>query len=383
MEQIYLDNSATTKPYPSVVEKMTEMLTDNFGNPSSSHQTGLAAAAAVKEAREQISRALSVSPEEMVFTGGGTEADNLALFGAAAAKSRQGKHILSTMGEHPAVARALDRLKEMGFEVDRVPLLPGGQPDFKQFEAMLREDTVLVSLMLVNNELGNIYPVAEVAKLLKARGSRALLHCDGVQAFGKMPLSLRGLGVDLFSVSAHKIHGPKGCGALYIRKGVSILPHTYGGGQENNLRSGTENTPAISGFGEAAREMAAHQKERVEKIWALRQHAVGLLTAKIPSVLINSPSDNVVPHILSVSLPGFKSEVLLNFLDDRGIRLSATSACASKKKAKSSVLTNAGFPDRVVDSTLRVSFGSFNTEKDCEALADALHAAVSTLLPVF
>jgi cysteine desulfurase len=237
--------------------------------------------------------------------------------------------------------------------------------------------------MVVNNELGNIYPVEKIRAILKNKGSGALLHCDGVQAFGKMPLSLRKLGVDLFSVSSHKIHGPKGCGALYIRKGVTVVPHIFGGGQEKNLRSGTENTPAVIGFGEAAREMADHLPQSIEKVSSLRRLTVNLLQEKIPSSLINSPGENTVPHILSISLPGFKSEVLLNFLDDKGICLSATSACASKKKARSSILTNAGFPDRIVDSTLRVSFGNFNTESHCENLVKALHEAVSTLLPVF
>jgi cysteine desulfurase len=365
------------------VEKMMEILQDNFGNPSSSHQAGLKAAAAVKLAREQVARSLGALPEEIVFTSSGTEADNLALFGAAAVKCRQGKHIISTMGEHPAVSRALDRLETLGYEVTRIPLLPGGQPDMACLKKSIRKDTILVSIMLVNNELGNIYPVGEVARLLKDEKSRALLHCDGVQAFGKMSFSLRRLGVDLFSVSAHKIHGPKGIGALYIRKGVSILPHTYGGGQEKNLRSGTENTPAIVGFGEAAREMSSHQQDFLEKIGALRQYTVDRLKEKVPNIVFNSPEEDTIPHILSVSLPGLKSEVLLNFLDDKGICVSATSACASKKKAKSSILTNAGFPEKIVDSTLRISFGNFNTQTDCDSLANALYEASSTLLSVF
>lgn len=380
MNHIYLDNSATTKPYPCVVERMIELLQENYGNPSSSHQAGLRAGAAVKLAREQVARSLSVLPEEIVFTGGGTEADNLALFGGAAARCREGKHIISTMGEHPAVARTLDRLEAMGYEITRVPLLNGGQPDLSRLEAAVREDTILVSLMFVNNELGNIYPVKEVRRILNSKGSRAYLHCDGVQAFGKLVLSPRKLGVDLLTISSHKIHGPKGCGALYIRKGVLLSPHTFGGGQEKSLRSGTENTPAIAGFGEAAREMSAHLPQALERVTSLRRYAVTLLHESVPNLVFNSSEEDTIPHILSISLPGFPSEVLLNFLDSKGICVSATSACASKKKGRSSVLTQAGFSDKIIDSTLRISFGNFNTKEDCEGLAEALSEAAATLL---
>ena len=380
MPFIYLDNSATTKAFPCVIEKMAAVLGEDYGNASSAHLAGRKAAAHIKEARAHIARAIGAAPSEIVFTSGGTEADNLALYGAAMSRQRRGKHIISTKGEHPAVLRTLDRLEELGFEVTQVPLLEGGQPDLIAFENALRGDTILVSAMLVNNELGTIYPLEKMREILRKKKSEAWLHTDAVQALGKIPIQVQHLGIDLMSISAHKVNGPKGCGALYVRKGIRLLPQMTGGGQEAGLRSGTENVAAIAGFGLAVQETMQKMEESANYIEQLRTLLIEQLHEKTPDVAYNSAPKDGVAHIVNLSYPGFKSEVLLNFLDGKGVCVSAASACAAPGKIKSSVLTQAGFSEKRVDSALRISFGWYNTREDVIALADALKEATKTLI---
>lgn len=362
---IYLDNSATTRPAPQVVAQIQQILSNGWGNPSSAHGRGFQAARILAAARSSVAELLSCPPECITFTGSGTESDNLALFGTAEALARRGRHIITTAGEHPAVLRSCERLQALGFEVTYLPLDKTGQIRLSDLDSALRPDTILVSIMLVNNELGTIYPVKEAAALTKQKSPLALFHTDAVQALGKIPVAPSRLGVDLLSVSAHKIHGPQGVGALYIAPKVRLIPRIFGGGQEKGLRSGTENLPGIAGFGAAAEFVKALPAGHYE---ALKKE---LLAALPPDVLVNSPADGA-PHIVSISIPGLKSEVALRALSDHGVYVSAGSACSSKKNALSPVLLACGLEKERIDTTLRISFGAFNTPDDCREFVKIL-----------
>lgn len=370
---IYLDNSATTKPLPEAADAVYAMLTDNFGNPSSFHRAGLDANAAVRQAREAIAGALSAEPEELVFTSGGTEANNLAVFGAVAANRRKGKRIVTTAVEHESVLEAVAELEKQGFEVVR--LLPDTQGNIT--EAQLAEaitpDTILVSVMLVNNEVGAVMPVSAIHKAVKRAGAPALVHIDCVQAFGKMAVKPKKLGADLVTVTAHKVHGPKGIGALYIRKGVRIVPRQYGGAQENKLRPGTEAAPLIAGFGKAV-ALLPELKAQSAQMHTLNAYAREQLLA-IDGVQLNS-GEAASDYILNLFVPSFMtSQTLVQHLSAQyGICLSSGSACAKGKK--SHVLTAMRLPDKVIEHSVRVSFSRFNTKEDVDALADALRETV-------
>lgn len=372
---IYLDNAATTRCDADIAAVVHRMLTENYGNPSSLHTMGFAAEKAMSAASAQLAAALRCQPEEILFTSGATEANNLALIGATAARRRRLNGIVVSPLEHASVIETAKWLGENGFETR---LVPDGRTDPEAYAALVDEKTALVSCMLVNNETGAINDVAAIAEAVKRKNPQTLVHCDSVQAFGKLPIDLRRLPVDLLSVSAHKIYGPKGVGALFIRKGVRILPLLHGGSQGRGLRPGTENTALIAGFGLAA-EMA------VERLESRRAHAAMLNERlrcglnEIDGVVFNSP-ENSIPFILNVSFPGLRSETLLHFLEARGIYVSSGSACTGG--AKSHVLAGLGLSSDRIDSALRLSFSHDVQPEDIDETIAALREASATLARV-
>lgn len=383
MQQIYLDNSATTRVYDEAAAAMDRCLRLEYGNPSSLHRMGIAAESTVRQARRTLADALGAREGEIVFTGSGTEADNAALFGAAYAKRRRGDKILVSAVEHPAVLASCQRLAKDGFRVVEVPVDRKGRIDQDAFAALVDASTILVSVMAVNNELGTIQPLEELIPIVRER-SDALFHTDAVQAFGKIALDPGRLGLDLVSVSAHKIHGPKGIGALYIRSGVTIEPLLYGGGQEAGRRGGTENTPAIAGFAAAVTLQQADRARRIAHLAALRARLRERLTHDVEGCAINGPywtcgetGGLAVPSILHASFPGCRGEVLLHALEQHGIFVSTGAACSSRKKA-SHVLTAAGLPAERIESALRFSFSEFNTIEEIDFAADRLAEAVQS-----
>ena len=370
----YLDNAATTVVCPEAAEAALRAMTEVYGNPSSTHARGREAAKLLAAARAEVSDALGCRAEELVFTSCGSESDNWALLGGAEAAKRAGRHIVSSLVEHDAVRKSLDRLEEQGWEVTRLKPDASGAIRVEDVRAALREDTALVSLMMVNNETGGVTDIAGVARMLKENASKALLHTDAVQGFLKVPFSAKTLGADLISVSGHKIHAPKGVGALYIRSGLRLRPFVLGGSQESGRRAGTEAMSQIAAFGAAARVAKESMAESCARMAALKEEALGRLRAEIPEL---AWIDSAAPHILSVSLPGWRSEVLMNYLEARGISVSKSSAC--KKGGRSHVLEAMGLSPRVIDGALRVSLSRFTTREDIDALCTALKDAHDTL----
>ncbi len=366
---VYLDNSATTAPCPEAVEAVNFMMTENFGNPSSLHGAGISAMKEIISARESIAKALSCEKDEIFFTSGATEANNLAIFGAAYANRRRGNRIVTTAIEHESVMQSIDRLEEEGFEVIR--LMPDGHGFIseKELEEAINDKTILVSMMYINNEVGSILPVEKIKKTVTRKNAPALIHIDCVQAFGKIPVRPKKLGADLASVTAHKIHGPKGSGALYIRKGVNISPRTFGGEQEKRIRPGTEASPLIAGFGAAVNALPDLKKQS-EYISGLNTYARERL-GEIDGLIFNS-ADNASPFILNIYIPSFmRSQTVIQELSAKyGIYVSSGSACAKGKR--SHVLTAMHLPDERIDKSIRISFCRSNTKEDIDILADAL-----------
>ena len=372
---VYFDNAATTRVRDGVADIMVSTMCEDYGNPSSSHEMGRRAKAALDAARKNIAGALGTAPEEVFFTSGGTEADNWAICGAAEALPRGSHHMITALSEHEAVRKSAELLEQRGWEVTY--LRPGndGRITTESFAGALREDTALASVMLVNNETGAINPVADMTREIKRRGLKTIFHTDAVQGFMKIPFTAKALGVDLITLSAHKIHGPKGVGALYARKGVRLKPLLRGGAQEKEKRGGTEAMPAIAGFGEAVRLASAEREATDRSVRDVREFTVKLLCEKLPDTLILSPGDS--PYILSISLPRYKSEVLMNCLEEDGIYVSKSSAC--KKGARSHVLQAMGLPNAVIDGALRVSFSRYSTPAEASYLVGALLRATGKL----
>ena len=364
---IYLYNSATTKPCPEAVAAVTEMLTECWANPSALYSQGLAAEQRLSRARRQAAAALGAEPDRVFFTSGGTEADNWALAGAARRLGKRGRHIITTAVEHHAVLNPAKDLAAQGFDVTYLQPGADGRVTVEDLEAALRPDTILVSVMMVNNESGAVMPVGDMARLVHRRCPNALFHTDAVQGFLKIPFRAKSLGADLISVSGHKIHGPKGVGALYIRPGLPLPPLLLGGGQEKGFRSGTEAMPAICGFGAACEVGAARARADMAHMAALRDLCRSLLAA-LPGVVPTACGD--APHIVGFSIPGRRSQELINRLQDHGICVSAGSACA--KGHRSHVLEAMGLPAGVIDGAVRVSFCPDNTEDEVRALAGVL-----------
>ena len=374
--EIYLDNAATTRVSPEAAEAALRVMREEYGNPGSTHAKGRAARAVLDAARKQIAAPLACKAPEIVFTSGGTESDNWAIRGAARLMRRKGKHIISSRTEHDAVRQTLRYLETEGWEVTLLPPGADGAVSPEAVAAALRPDTVLVTLMLVNNETGALTDVAGVKRVLREAKSDALLHTDAVQAYGKLPFTARELGADLISLSGHKIHAPKGIGALYIREGVKLPPLILGGGQENGLRSGTEPMPPIAAFGTAAAQARDALAEAQPRMAALRSFCADTLTAAIPGLVLIPGG---AAHILSLSLPGYRSEVLMNWLEREEIYVSKSSAC--KRGKRSHVLEAMGLPDRVIDGALRVSFSRYTTRGECERFCAALIRAHAELRP--
>lgn len=371
MEEIsYLDNASTTRVCPEAVAAAVEAMERGYGNPSSLHGMGAQAARTMAEAREKVAALLGCESESVCFTSGGSEANNMAVFGAAGV--RRERHAVVTAAEHSSVAGAMKRLGEQGWEITAVAPEAGGTLDPEKMLAALRPDTALISMMLVNNETGAVFPVEEIARRAKAIAPRALIHCDGVQALGKLPLKAARMGVDLMSVSSHKICGPKGAGALYIRRGARIAPLIYGGGQEKGLRAGTEDLPMIAGFGAACGRLAGcvpKNYDRALALWKLlREELAGISQARILS------PENGSPYIMNFSVPGYRGETMLHFLESRGVFVSSGSACS--KGAASPVLTAMGLPKKIVEGALRVSLIYDTEERDIRRLAGALREGI-------
>ncbi len=366
---VYLDNSATTKPCPEAVAAVNKMLTENYGNPSSLHGLGIEAMKAVSAARQAIADKLGCEKEEIFFTSGATEANNLALFGAASAMKRKGNRIVTTAIEHESVLQAIDELERQGFEVIRLMPDEKGFISISDLRDAIDEKTVLVSMMYINNEVGSVLPVEKIRKIVSLKNSPALIHTDCVQAFGKIDVRPKKLGADLISITAHKIHGPKGCGALYVKKGTKINPRTFGGEQEKRLRPGTEAAPLIAGFG-AAVEALPDFKEQSKKAEELNLYAIERLAA-LDGVIINS-GENASPYIINAYIPSFmRSQTVLQWLySSHGICVSNGSACAKGKK--SHVLSAMRLNDEIIDKSIRISFSRENTKDDVDALCSAL-----------
>ena len=370
---IYLDNSATTKPCKTACEYINQALVSNWGNPSSLHSLGIEAELTVNSARECIAKPISARADEIIFTGSGTEANNTAIMSAISRKSR-GNRVITTAIEHPSVLETVKRLENSGFEVIKLGCDGNGSVKLSELEAALNEKTVLVSIMLVNNEIGSVQPIAEASKLIKKLSPNALFHCDAVQGFGKLNINVKTFGVDLLTASAHKIHGPKGIGFLYCKKGVSIAPFITGGGQEKGMRSGTEAVPLIAGFMGALKELGSLE-ENYKKISSINLYARELFTAS-GFIDINSP-ENALPYILNISVVGYRSETLLHFLESKNIFVSSGSACA--KGEASYVLSALGLDKKRSDSALRLSFSKDTTKEELALTLDALKEAVSRL----
>ena len=370
----YLDNSATTRVCPEAAQAALRAMTEVYGNPSSTHTKGREAKQLLDASRKLVASAMGCAPSELIFTSCGSESDNWALLSGAEAMRRKGNHIITSAVEHGAIRKSAEELERRGYDVTYLKPDSAGSIPVDAVKNALRPDTILVSLMLVNNETGAINDISSVSKLLKSSGSPALLHTDAVQAFMKIPFTPKSLGADMISVSGHKIHAPKGIGALYVRSGLRLKPYIMGGSQEDGRRAGTEAMPQIAAFGEACRIAKENLAENAAKMAALRQLTIDTLTPAIPELQV---INGAAPHILSISLPGWRSEVLMNFLEARGVYVSRSSAC--KKGARSHVLEAIGLDSRVIDGAIRIGLCRYNTEEDIRALCDGLIEAHSTL----
>ena len=377
---VYLDNAATTRVCTEAADAAYKIMTEGYGNPSSTHKLGRDARAVLENSRSALAKALGAKPEEIFFTSCGSESDNWAILSGAELMKRRGNHVISSEVEHAAVLRSLDALEKKGVEVTRLKPEKDGSISPDAVLGALREDTVLVTLMLVNNETGGITDIGAISRAIKKSGSSALLHTDAVQGFLKVPFSAKTLGADMISLSGHKIHAPKGIGALYIKgsaKALNLAPLIVGGGQETAKRSGTEALPQIAAFAKAAELGSSLFAESYERMARLKALAVRRLSSENEGLLVLS---GTAPHILSISLPNYKSEVLMSYLDGLGICVSKSSAC--KRGGRSYVLEALGLPSRVIDGALRISFSRFTTEDEINALCDGIKSARQTLLTV-
>ncbi len=375
----YLDNSATTRCSERAKDLMVQILMQDFGNPSSLHGMGVTAEEYIKEAKSNIAKTLKAEEKEILFTSGGTESNNMALIGTALANRRAGNHIITTEIEHASIAAPLEFLKEQGFRITKLSVDKNGHISLEELRDAVGEDTILVSIMMVNNEIGAVEPVAEAAKIIKQKNPNTIFHVDAIQAYGKYRIYPKKLGIDLLSVSGHKIHAPKGTGFLYIRDKVKIKPIIYGGGQQKGMRSGTENVPGVAALGEAATEIYENFDEKIERMYALKEHFVEEVT-KMEGVTVNGCTGrDSAPQIVSVSVDGVRSEVMLHTLEEKQIYVSAGSACSSNKPSVSSTLKSIGLPKELLDSTIRFSFCVNTTMEEIDYAIAAMQEAVPRL----
>lgn len=369
--EVYLDNSATTCVFPEVAELMTKIMCEDYGNPSSLHMKGVQAENYLRYAKETLAKILKVNEKEIVFTSGGTESDNMALTGCALANSRRGKHIITTQIEHPAVLKTCAYLESVGFRVTYLPVNAWGQISLEDLRRAMTSDTILVSVMHTNNEVGSMQPVELAGSMIKQMNPYTLFHVDAVQGFGKAKIYPKRMGIDLMSASGHKIHGPKGIGFLYIGERVKLQPIIYGGGQQMNLRSGTDNVPGAAGMAKAAELLYAHYESDIKNLYQHKKYFIEnvrrIEDVRINGLLPGKPDgEGTAPHIVSVSVPGVRSEVLLHALEDRGIYVSAGSACAARKPQPSVTLKAIGVERPLLESTIRFSFSVYTTKEEID-----------------
>ncbi len=377
--EAYLDNSATTQCSQEAADLMMRLLREDYGNPSSLHNRGMEAENYVKEARKRIAQTLKVNEKEIYFTSGGSESNNLAIVGSALANKRSGMHVITTMIEHPSVANPFAYLEELGFAVTYLPVDAYGCISLEDLQEAMCSDTILVSMMHVNNEIGAVEPIEEAARVIKQKNPNCLFHVDAIQSYGKFRIYPKRMGIDLLSVSGHKIHGPKGSGFLFVRDKVKVHPLILGGGQERGMRSGTENVPAIAGLGQAAMEIYQNFESNQTRMYHLRDYFIQEVE-QIDGVSVNGHKDHSnAPHIVSVSVSGVRSEVLLHALEDRQIYVSAGSACSSNKPAVSRTLQSIGLKRELLESTVRFSFSVHTTKEEIDYALEAMRGLVPML----
>lgn len=377
----YLDNSATTRQSEEVTRAMIDAAENSYGNPSSLHRLGVNSEKLVKSSRKKLAAAAGARDDEIYFTSGGTESDNTAILGAYMMLHRQGNHIITTETEHPAVLECFKRLKQQGADVTYIGVDEHGFIDINELASVINVETILVSVMHANNESGAVQPIADIAALVKRKSSKAVFHCDAVQSYGKIPVNAGASGIDLLSASAHKIHGPKGMGLLYVRKDLHLPPYLIGGGQEHGMRSGTENVPGIAGFGAAAESAFENISENYRKVTELRDRLLDGIKSEIDDIKVNSPVDagkDCMPHILNISFLGTRGEVLLHMLEQADVYVSTGSACSSHKKGGSHVLTAMGLAPDEIEGALRFSISPYNTIEEIDYAVDKLKKAVSS-----
>lgn len=376
--EAYFDNSATTRVFDCVKDAVVNAMTVDYGNAAARHMKGVEAERLIKEARAEIAKSLKVQEKEILFTSGGTESNNTALIGAAFANQRAGKHLITTGVEHASIYNTMEFLREQGFEITYLPVDSYGCISLEELAQAVREDTILVSVMYVNNEIGAVEPVEEISKVIKAKNPKTLFHVDAIQAYGKYVIRPKKQGIDLLSVSGHKIHGPKGVGFLYIDEKAKVRPILFGGGQQKGMRSGTENVPGCAGLGAAVREVYREHEAKIEKLYQIRERLIAGLK-ELPSVTINGHEGREnAPQIVSASFEGVRSEVLLHALEDRGVYVSSGSACSVNHPGVSGTLKGIGVKKELLDSTIRFSFGLFNEPEEADYCLEVLRE----LLPV-
>ena len=379
MMEVYLDNSATTRCLPSVAALMTKIMCEDYGNPSSMHRKGVESEQYIRHAKEIIARTLKVQEKEILFTSGGTESDNIALIGTAFANFRSGNHIITTKIEHPAILQTCAYLETQGFEVTYLPVDSNGIICLADLEKAMTNQTIIVSIMHTNNEIGSVQPIAEAGALIKRINPNTVFHVDAVQGFGKFRIYPKKMNVDLLSVSAHKIHGPKGVGFLYMNEKVKVKPILYGGGQQKGMRSGTENVPGVAGMALAIDEIYIDFEEKTEYLYAIKDRFIKGLEG-LEGVKVNGLTGrDSAPHVVSVSIAGIRSEVMLHALEDRGVYVSAGSACASNKPATSATLKAIGVEKQYLDSTLRFSFSVLTTEEEIDYTLQQMYDMIPML----
>ncbi len=376
--EAYFDNSATTRVFDCVKDAVVNAMTVDYGNAAARHMKGVEAERLIKEARAEIAKSLKVQEKEILFTSGGTESNNTALIGAAFANQRAGKHLITTGVEHASIYNTMEFLREQGFEITYLPVDSYGCISLEELAQAVREDTILVSVMYVNNEIGAVEPVEEISKVIKAKNPKTLFHVDAIQAYGKYVIRPKKQGIDLLSVSGHKIHGPKGVGFLYIDEKAKVRPLLFGGGQQKGMRSGTENVPGCAGLGAAVREVYTDHEAKIERMYQLRERLIAGLK-ELPGVTINGHEGREnAPQIVSASFEGVRSEVLLHALEDRGVYVSSGSACSVNHPGVSGTLKGIGVKKELLDSTIRFSFGLFNEPEEADYCLEVLRE----LLPV-
>lgn len=377
--EVYLDNSATTRVFPSVAALMTKIMCEDYGNPSSMHYKGVEAERYIRYAKEVIARNLKVNEKEIFFTSGGTESDNLALIGTAMANQRAGKHLITTSIEHPAVLQTMKYLETQGFSVTYLPVDKNGQIQLEDLQQAITNETILVSVMHTNNEIGSLQPIAEAGALIKKMNSGIVFHVDAIQGYGKFRILPKKMEIDILSVSGHKIHGPKGIGFLYLNDKIKIKPIIYGGGQQNGIRSGTENVPGAAGLAKAIEEVYLNLEEKTERLYWLKEKFIqGIID--IEGLTINGLTGKLsAPHVVSVSVEGVRSEVLLHSLEERGIYVSAGSACAATHATISATLKAIGLKKELMDSTIRFSFSVFTTTEEINYTIQTMYDMIPML----